>query len=717
MRFGSGGKKAAAAAGASEERRRVIRLYAFGLACTAWFALIGLRLWDLQVRQAGELSTRAGRQQEGLIEMPAQRGGIYDRNGVPLALSSSYDSIAVWTPKIGDPDVLAGVLAGVTGLPEAAIRDELGKKGFRYIKRFADEGQVERLREMRLHGVQFERETKRRYPKGAAAAHILGFVDIKEKGQGGLELRFDEVLQGRPGSKRVRVDAGGDEYEFEIVEPPIPGSDLLLTLDERIQAAAEESLQAAIEKTKARAGSIVVVEPQTGDVLAMASWPTFDPNERPSGASREQFLRDMARRDNYAVAHLYEPGSTFKIVTVGAALEEGLARPDEVIDCQDGWMYVGRRRIRDHHRFGPLSVAEILARSSNVGVIKLGLRLEADRLYDYVRRFGFGEKTGIDLPGEIPGLVRPLEEWKEGSIASIAMGHEIGATPLQMVAATAAAANGGYWVKPRLVDAVREPSGRIRTLEPSPRRRVISPETAAQLRMMMEQTVLAGTGRLAAVPGYRSGGKTGTAQMIDPETNAYSHDLYMAGYAGFAPLNDPAMASVIVLEAPQGDYYGGVVAAPVFPALAEQTLRFRDVPPDLTVEAEAPEKVETAALADVAVTTTLAAEGPALERASDGAIFVAAAESTFDELDAEPDDEVRPGPPARLRLTEILTPDFAGMTMRDAASEAVALGLRIETTGDGVAYEQDPPAGTPVARGSRVRLYFQRLTAQARVGR
>ncbi len=714
MRIG-GERNRGRSAGAPEERRRVIRLYLLALVCAVWMAVIGIRLWDLQVRQASALAGRAERQQGGLIEMPAERGEIYDRRGVALAMSSRVESIAVFAEKVGDPELIAPMIAQATGVSQATVRRELGKKGFRWIKRLAEPRETDRLRAMNIRGVHFEEASKRYYPKGSAAAHLLGYVSIDQKGQGGLELRYDDLLRGRSGKRQVSVDADGEEYEFQIVEAPIPGADLFLTIDERIQAAAEDSLRRAISETRARAGSIVVLDPHTGDVLAMASRPTFDPNVRPRRGTKKELEAELGRRSNYAVSHLYEPGSTFKIVTVAAALEEGLARPEEVIDCRDGWIYVGRRRIRDHKKFGPLTVTDILARSSNVGVIKLGQRLEAGRLRDYVRRFGFGEKTGVELPGESAGLVWPLKQWREGSVASVAMGHEIGATPLQMAVATAVIANGGYWVKPRLVDSIRDASGQIQRLEPSERKRVISAETAAKLRAMMEQTVLTGTGRLASTPGYRSGGKTGTAQMIDPDTGAYSHDLYMAGYTGFAPLNDPAMAAIIVLEAPRGKYYGGATAAPVFPELAAQTLRFRDVPPELPLESPGvePDEIELEALADLALTAPAEPAPAALERAADGAIYVAANGET-----EEPEHAASAARrEVRLRVTQIRTPNFRGMAMRRAVAEGVALGLRLETRGDGVAVTQDPPAGTPVARGSRVRLEFGRLTAQARVGR
>lgn len=698
--------------GGSEERRRVLRLYTIGFVCTLWMVLIGLRLWDLQVRQARNLAELAHRQQEGFIEMPAERGAIYDRRGVELALSSPVESIAAFPEKIVDRDLAVSALAQVLGRSETDIRENLEGEGFRWIKRLAEPGETSRLQAFKLAGIHFEDESKRYYPKGSVGAHLLGYVGLDQNGQGGLELVHEDLLSGRPGKKHVSYDAMRKRYDASIVDAPIPGGSLYLTIDERIQSAAERQLARAISETKARAGAVVVLDPQNGDLLASANWPTFDPNVRPRNKA------DLVRREHYALSRLYEPGSTFKIVTVAAALEEGLTRPEEIIDCQDGWIYVGRRRIRDHKKFGPLSVTDVLARSSNVGVIKLGQRLGAGRLREYVQRFGFGEKTGLGLPGETPGIVRPLKQWKEGSVASISMGHEVGSTPLQMARALAVIANGGYLIEPRVVDSIREPSGKLRRLEPAPRKRVISAETAAKVRAMMEQTVLTGTGRLAATPGYRSGGKTGTAQMLDPETRAYSHDLYIAGYAGFAPLNDPAMAAVIVLEAPQGDYYGGLVAAPVFPELAAQTLRFRDVAPELPVRSPSEPKPGWAAelFADLAETADAEPYPPEWNRASDGAILVSplAALTANAAEDGDESELRRSARPANLRVANTLTPDFAGLNMREAVAEGMALGLRLDTQGDGVVLSQDPAAGTPLADGARVQLRFGRLTAQVR---
>lgn len=705
------------------KRRRFRRLCAFAGLCVLWMGLVVLRLWDFQIRRGAELSGRARNQQVEEIDIHAERGAIYDRRGVELALSPFVDSIAVFPRKVNDKAALANALTEAFNLPPGRASELLGRKGFQWVKRFAEPAEVEKLRALvgkdELQAIHFEKEGKRYYPKGSIAAHVIGYVGIDQNGQGGLEQRFDSLLTGRDGLRRVHFDATGHKYDSSVVRPPAPGASLYLTIDDSIQTVAESSLAEAIASSRARAGSIVMMDPIKGDVLAMASWPTFDPNEHPRGAE------DLAARRNYATSHLYEPGSTFKLVTIGAALDAGVTTPSEIIDCQNGWIYIGRRRIRDHKPYSLLTVTDVMANSSNVGAIKLGMRLGANRLHEYVRRFGFGTATGIELPGEIDGLVRPAKAWRDGSVASISIGQEIGATPLQVARAFAVAANGGYLVKPRIVDAIRHPSGEVEQLEIEPRTRVISAETAAKLRGMLERVVLAGTGQAAQTPGYRVAGKTGTAQLIDPETRAYSSERYIASFVGFAPLNDPSIVTVIVLDSPRGRaYYGGQVAAPVFPALASQALRFRDVPPTEPIDAGAgaagaPPAVEAVSLEEAAP------EPPQVRADRDGAILVSglapAVQAAVDPTDCEGQTQeaqpVRKGPPARIRVTAVETPDFVGMTVREAMAEGAARGLELDMQGAGLAVRQDPPAGTAVQIGTIVRIAFGRMIAAAEARR
>ncbi len=708
-------------------RSRFRRLCVLTGLCIVWMGLLVARLWDFQIRRGDELAGRAASQQVQEIEIRAERGSIYDRRGVELALSPFVDSIAVFPEKVNDKAAMAEALSGALAVPPGRALELLSKSGFQWVKRFAEPAESAELQRLvrngELTGLHIEKEGKRYYPKGSIAAHVVGYVGIDHNGQGGLEQQYDSLLTGQSGVRRVHFDALRQQYDSSVVQAPTAGASLVLTIDESVQAVAESSLAAAIGRTQARAGSIVMMDPEKGDVLAMANWPAFDPNLRPRGAA------ELEARQNYAISHLYEPGSTFKVVTVAAAIEQGITKPSELIDCQNGWIYIGRRRIRDHKPYGLLTVTQILANSSNVGAIKIGMRLGADHLHDYVRRFGFGAATGIELPGEIDGLVRPARLWRDGSVASISMGQEIGATPLQLAQAYSVVANGGFLVRPRIVDAIRQPSGEVEQAETHPRTRVISAETAANLRAMMEQTVLVGTAQAARTPGYRVAGKTGTAQLIDPETRAYSADRHIASFAAIAPLNDPSLVTVIVLDSPRGrEYYGGQVAAPVFPGLASQALRFRDVPPTEPL-------VASPGLAGAPPPTpdadVLLAQSPVPQvwQDGDGAILVSglapavrAAPAPADPADgdadspaegAEPAEPERAGPPARLRVTAVETPDFVGMTVREAVAEAAERGLELEMRGAGLASSQQPPAGTAVQPGTLVLIRFGRTTGAA----
>lgn len=703
------GSQAGISVESTARRSDLMRLFVFGLICTLWLLAVGWNLFQLQVRDSDRFVNLAHRQHVSSVEIRAERGGIFDRNGADLALSSPVDSVAVFPEKVNDAEMLARVLAQVLEVDQAEVRAKLRRKGFQWIQRQIEPGQSERLKgflnELKLQGVHFEKESRRYYPKGSVAAHLLGYVSVDHSGQGGLELRYDELLTGEPGVRQVHYDAMRQNYETRVVKPSQPGGALYLTLDERIQTLAEESIATAIADTQAKAASIVVMDPNNGDVLAMANWPTFDPNDRPRNQA------DLAVRENFAISRLYEPGSTFKPVTVSAALDLGLTRPDEILDCQNGAIYVGRRRIRDHKKFGLLTVSDVIANSSNVGVIKIGQRLGAQPFHDYVTRFGFGRKTGIELPGEIDGLLRDWKVWRDGSIASIAMGQEVGVTPIQLAQAISVIANGGKLVRARLVDSVQEPSGRIRRLEPAEPQQVIRPQTAATLRMMMERTVMQGTARLAGTPGYRVGGKTGTAQQIDEETRRYSSENYIASFTGIAPINDPSLVAVIVIDSPVGKYYGGQVAAPVFPDLAAQALRFRDVPPTEPTTPRAPVRpLPSEALADLAEAPRLETFMLAPQVREGGVILVSSGAPDQAESFDEPSESVEP---VNLRFTAMQAPDLNGMSVREAARRCAAMGLRMQMQGAGVAVSQDPPAGFAVESGDLVRVQFRRMMAEA----
>ena len=706
--------------------RPPFRLILFGLLSTGWFAAVLVCLWDYQVRQAEHFNQRAKKQHEGTIEIRAARGVIHDRLGEKLAVSTLVESIGVFPDQAPNPELTASLLSEVLGASERSILKKLRRSRFQWIKRLAEPGEAERVRNLNLAGIHFEKENKRYYPHGTVASHLLGAVSIDHAGQAGLEQSFNSLLQGEAGKRLVQYDAKRKYYSGRVVKEPVPGADLVLTIDHRIQMTAERELARAIAETQAIAGTIVVMDPHSGDLLATANWPTFDPNDRVRDA------RSLESRRNFALSNLIEPGSTFKIIPISAAIEEGLTTPDEVIDCQLGAIYIGRRRVRDHKPFGMLTVAQILVKSSNVGTIKLGLRLEPERLHRYAVKFGFGQKTGLPLPGETAGLLRPVEKWNPGSIGSVPIGQEIGVTAIQMARAVSVVANGGLLPRPTLVQSIAYPYGRVEHADRKELERVLSAKTAAVMRAMMEDVVRAGTGRLAQTPGYRVAGKTGTAQKVDPDTGAYSRKNYIPSFVGFAPVNDPSIVVVVVLDSPVGKYYGGSVAAPVFPRVATQALRFRDVPPDqpITPKSTPREPVPEDLLADFAgpldEETVDGGEGVTREIA-DGEILVAARGPSLapgnTEAAALPVPKTAANTSAVAGVTEArslavrsgtvdvtvapgVVPDFSGKTVREVVALSASSGLSVDLRGTGFALRQRPAAGSAIQPGRTIAVEF-----------
>ncbi|MCI0355475.1 MAG: penicillin-binding protein 2, partial [Acidobacteria bacterium] len=533
-----------------------------------WVLAIGLRLVYLQIFQYGDLLQRAQRQQQRTIEVAPRRGIIYDRNGRELAMSATVDSIFAVPSEVPDQASAATLLAGVLNTDAQEITTKLkSSRAFAWIARKVDTETSSRIRALNLRGIYFQKESKRFYPKRGLAAQALGYVGVDDEGLGGLEHAFDAQLRGAPGKMLISLDARR-RWFGRVEREPDAGQNLVLTLDEKIQYIAERELEAAMRRTGSASGTIVVQDPRTGEILALASRPTFNPNTFRS-ASREALK-------NRAVSDVYEPGSTFKIVTIAGALEEKLARPEEVIDCQKGAIFLNGVRIRDHKAYGMLSVSDILAHSSDVGTIKLGLRLGEARFDRYIRAFGFGSETGIELPGETRGLAKPVNRWSKVSIGAISMGQEIGITPLQLVSMVSTIANHGVWTPPRIVAGTALPQSTPQQVvfRPAEQRRVLSPLTAVAMKKMLEGVVLHGTGRRAILDGYTAAGKTGTAQKIDPATRTYSYWKHVASFAGFAPVREPAVTVAVILDSPLGPHEGGQVAAPVFRRVTQQVLAY-----------------------------------------------------------------------------------------------------------------------------------------------
>src|SRR5437870_5585868 len=552
----------------SLSRRVYILIAVMGL----WGTAIGARLYFLHVVHSADYKERAERQQQRTLEVSPRRGNIYDRNGNELAVSIKVDSVFVVPGEIENRKATAKTLASATGLSTHDILAKLDNdRSFVWIKRRLTDVESETIRKAKLPGIYFQKEDRRFYPQRELASHVLGYVNIDEEGMGGLEYRYNDSVRGDAGRVVIMTDARGRSFH-RVEEPSMPGANLMTTIDENIQYIIEKELKAAEERTHAKGISIVAMDPHSGEILGMGNYPTFNPNEYSRYTPTSWINRSLSQ--------VYEPGSTFKIATAAAALEEKLTTPDEVIDCQMGSIILYGHRIGDTHQYGLLSVKEIMQNSSNVGMIKLGLRIGDERFATYIDRLGFGRPTNIDLPGEERGLTKPASRWSKISIGAISMGQEIGVTSLQILSMVSAVANGGILYRPYVVKKVQDPlQGVISETEPRGLR-VISEGTARQLQDMLEVVVTDGTAKDSKLDGYRAAGKTGTAQKID-EHGRYGSHKYVASFVGYAPASNPSLALIVVIDEPAGAYYGAQIAAPIFKKIAEQVLRYKSVAPDV----------------------------------------------------------------------------------------------------------------------------------------
>jgi cell division protein FtsI (penicillin-binding protein 3) len=683
-----------------QQTRAHVRLLIVAGVALLWATAVFGRLGYLQLYRHGDYLLRAQRQQQRIIEISPKRGAIYDRNMHALAMSIKVDSAFAIPNEIKDKPLAAQLLSGVLGVPADLVESRLdSSQNFVWIERKLTPEKSEAITALNLKGVYTQAENKRFYPNADLASHVLGFVDVDEKGLGGIEYALDSQIRGK--SEKIVMMADAHQKSFDGAEARRDrGANVVLTLDEKIQYIAERELAAAINKTHALAGSVVVMNPNNGELLAVANWPTFDPNAASAGTPAES-------RMNRAVSALYEPGSTFKLITLAAAFDQGITNPDEVFDCENGATYVAGHKIHDHKRFGMLTVADILALSSDVGAIKIAERLGAPKFYDYIHAFGFGTPTGVDLPGESRGLLRPLANWSPISIGAISMGQEVGVTPLQLISAVSAIANGGMLYKPHIVADVRRGETvlpREGLLVASEPRRVIQPETAATLRRLMEGVVLNGTGKLARLDGWTAAGKTGSAQKIDPNTGRYSPTQLIASFTGFAPINNPAVTILVSLDSPIGLHEGGMVAAPVFKRVAEQVLPYLDVSPDVPVN----ERLVQAAYKKQAQSD---AENLEDFTPSDLLLLPEQPEPASSSVETHLTSNLNSISHLTLAVTadedtEISIPDFSGKTMRDVTEMCLRLGLDPVLVGTNLATEQTPGAGSQVRRGSRITVQF-----------
>lgn len=735
-------------ASGTARNRTNLRLYLLTAFFALWCCGICFRLVYLQIFRYGSFEQRAQHQQQRTEDLSAPRGIIFDRNGQELAMSINVDSVFGVPTEMPKPASTIALIARVTRQdPRELLAKCEASKSFCWLARKPDPEISARIRALNLRGVYFQKESKRYYPNGDLAAQVLGYVGMDGKGLSGIEREYEDNLHGRSGEMLISVDAR-KKWFGSVEKQPEPGENIVLTVDDKIQYIAERELATAMEQSHAISGTVVVENPRTGEILALANQPTFNPND-----SREITPKKLK---DHAVSDVYEPGSTFKLVTIAAAVDQGVVRPDDVIDCQMGSIMVNGMRIRDDHRWGDLSVADILAHSSEVGAIKIGLRLGEDRFYKYIRDFGFGQQTGIELPAETRGLSKPVSRWSKVSIAAISTGQEIGITPLQLVGLISTMANDGIYVAPRIVAAVTQPQPQASpqqiVFRPVAGRRVLSPQTAAQMRQMMQGVVLRGTGRKAMLEGYSAGGKTGTAQQFDFVKHAYSHTKYWASFAGFAPINNPAITVVVVLDSPEGrttlEREGGWVSAPVFQRVAQQVLEYLHTPHDVEIPesrrsllaaTRTPEKdleegspdhpgepIDANALSASGYSEPsplLSDQGRDIRTvAGDSGVVAAALRERMplqpqERPPAEPLTEpsiAAPQAPANgtvvldVEQGGITVPSFVGMSVRSAVELAEASGVDLDVVGDGVAEEQSPPAGAHVANGGQVTVRFGR---------
>ena len=702
-----------------------------------WCVAICCRLVYLQVFSYGKFVKQAGHQQQRAIPLAAKRGVIFDRANHELAMSVLVDSAFAVPSEVRDLPTAISLITRITGDDyNVVLADCRARKTFCWVARKANDETIGRINSLMLQGIHFQKEPKRFYPARDLAAQVLGSVGMEDSGQSGIEHEFDNELRGRAGKMSITVDAR-KKWFSDVETQPEPGENLVLTIDKNIQYIAEKELEQAIHDTKAIAGTVIVENPHTGEILALANRPTFNPNQR------KQITPEALT--NRAVSYVYEPGSTFKLVTISAALEEKVTTPNEIFDCQMGSIVYNGMRIRDSKPHGLLPVWGVLAESSDVGSIKIALRLGEERFYKYIRAFGFGQQTGIELPGETRGLTKPPSRWSRVSIAAISMGQEIGISPIQLAGLVSTFANDGVWVAPRIVAGRMDPKGPLQTVafHPAEGHRVISSYTAAEMRSMMQKVVLEGTGRKATLEGYTSAGKTGTAQKVDPETGAYSKTKYIGSFAGFAPVNNPQIVVAVILDSAVGLHQGGQVSAPVFQRISQQVLEYLHVPHDLPLapkhqllmakvkdkdldEGTPDHPGEPLETAEVNNSSTSPAKQSGARTAvpdSGGQVIQAAVREPLPDVPAAQNDTGSQAKPAavtsaKLPITGtvvldvqqggIEVPSFLGKTVRNALEAAQDVGLEMEAVGSGIARQQTPMAGTHVAAGARVTVQFGR---------
>ncbi|WP_031498626.1 penicillin-binding protein [Bryobacter aggregatus] len=649
-----------------------------------WGVAVLARLFYLQIVKHDYYADLAEQQQTRLVEIAAHRGTIYDRNGHILAITVPVETVVVNPQQVPNTEVAASIFSEILGLNEKELLGKLDakvaekRKYFKIAEQISQE-QAKRLKSLRLGWIQFESSTIRVYPNDQLAAHILGGVDFEKAGNGGIEQGLEDELAGRPGYAHMVTDVRHRGLESVVEIEPIPGNDVTLTIDYRVQFELEKLLGAAVIANNCWTGRALVMDPHNGEIVAMASYPTYNPNDK---------VVNMEARQNLPIQSPIEPGSVFKVFTIAGAIQDRKVTPKTGFHCGNGILNLFGRVIHDHDPYGYIPVEDILAHSSNIGAIRVAQELGEKRFSEYIKAFGFGSKTGLPLPGESSGRVLRLSKWTKSSIGSVAMGHEVMATTIQLGQAASVIANGGQLIPPKIVrritaassegpNANRVPLRRTSFDEPQAKMTtVLSPDAVVQMRKMMEHVVLGGTGRKAKIAGYSVGGKTGSAQIYDVKAKQYSHK-YHATFMGFTPVNDPRLVTIITLDG--STKYGGAVSAPVFSEATNAALRILNVPRDLPDDIKS-EPVKDISINDAPDTETLV-------------------EKSVEEV--ENSDET-------VTKSTFVTPSFAGMTLRAALEAASKAGFRIDPIGSGLVREQSPPAGEPVSYGQKIKLRFGR---------
>ena len=681
--------------------RKIIKvdrgIVVFSLLIAAFLILLS-RLVVVQLVQADKLRRLSERQGRLNVELLPWRGTIYDRKNRKLAISVSADSIYVRPGKIEKPEEVISCLAGVLGENKSVIRQKVeDERPFVWIKRKVEKKKSAMVGKM--HGVGKIEESKRSYPCGILASHLLGFAGMDNRGLEGLELVYDCCLRGIPGRLMSKTDAMGREIAALRCDETraCEGAAVILTIDEVIQRIVEKELDSAYStgisgndsKLGVEAVTAIVMRPQTGEILALANRPVFNPSDFRSSSFSE--------RRNRAVTDVFEPGSCFKVIAAAAALEERLFRPVDKIFCENGAFRIAGHTIHDVHPYEWLTFRQVVEKSSNIGLSKIGAKLGDARLYKYVKLFGFGEKTGCDLPGETAGLLLPLRKWSKLSNPNICFGQGIGVNCLQLISAFSAIANGGMLMRPVIVHSIVDSRGNVvKQFKPQVKRRILSPETAKVMTGILTGVVKNGTGRRACLAGYSVAGKTGTAQKID-EDGRYSHTRFVSSFAGYVPADKPELAILIVVNEPRGspgECYGGTVAAPVFKRIALKVLKYLGVPSEKDERRFV--EVESFPVRDV-------------ERKPVNGRVIAVNGSRYYEVEVAFHDGkyalLRDG--EDIREVKVLMPDVCGMTMREVIRELSRYRLEIEFDGSGIAVSQVPLAGGEIHPGTRCLVSFR----------